>query len=58
MELSMSVMESGIRSDFLNPSNYKTTLEFASKRDENYLKYCKVIQKYYLDLQRMTRIIN
>ncbi len=54
----MSVMESGIRSDFLNPSNYKTTLEFASKRDENYLKYCKVIQKYYLDLQGMTRIIN
>jgi hypothetical protein len=27
----MSVTESGIRSDFLNPANYKATLEFAAR---------------------------
>ena len=55
MELSMTVVESGIRSDFLNSANYKSTLEFASKRNDHFLKYCKVIQKYYIDLQTMTK---
>lgn len=53
----MSVSESGIRSDFLNPTNYKTTLDFASKRNENYLKFCKVIQKYYSDMHAVTRVV-
>lgn len=55
MELSMTVVESGIRSDFLNSANYKNTLEFAGKRNESYLKYCKIIQKYYCDLHNITR---
>ena len=29
----MTVVESGIRSDFLNSNNYKNTLDFASKRN-------------------------
>ena len=53
----MTVVESGIRSDFLNSANYKSTLEFASKRNDHFLKYCKVIQKYYIDLQTMTKAI-
>ena len=58
MELSMTVVESGIRSDFLNSNNYKNTLEFAGKRNEAYLKYCKIIQKYYCDLHNVTRQVH
>jgi hypothetical protein len=58
MEFSMSVVESGIRSDFLNPANYKATLEFASKRNESYLRYCKIIQTYYAIIKNMTTTIN
>ena len=55
MELSMTIVESGIRSDFLNSGNYKNTLEFAGKRNESYLKFCKIIQKYYSDLHNVTK---
>ena len=58
MELSMTVFESGIRSDFLNSNNYKNTLEFASKRNDNFLSYCKIIQQYYVDLQTVTKLVN
>ena len=58
MELSMSVVESGIRSDFLNSANYRNTLEFASKRNDYFLAYCKTIQKYYLDMHSMTKLVN
>ena len=51
----MSVVESGIRSDFLNSNNYKNTLEFASKRNDSFILYCRIIRKYYLDLQNVTR---
>ena len=51
----MTVVESGIRSDFLNSNNYKNTLDFASKRNENFILYCKLIRKYYSDLQNVTR---
>ena len=53
----MSVIESGIRSDFLNPANYKATLDFCSKRNDSFMRYCRIIQKYYCDLQAMTKVM-
>jgi len=50
--------ECGIRSDFLNSGNYKTTLEFAQKRNDNYLKFCALIKNYYCDFQVMSKYIN
>ena len=53
----MPATESGIRSDFHNPVNYKATLEFASKRNDSYLKFCRVIQKYYADLYAVSSTV-
>lgn len=50
-------LESGIKSDFLNPANYKATMEFSEKRYENYIRFCKVIQRYYEDLDGMSKIV-
>lgn len=49
--------QTGIKSDFLNPINYKATLQFSEKRYENYIRFCKVIQKYYEDLDGMSKIV-
>ncbi len=50
-------LQTGIKSDFLNPANYKNTLEFSEKRYENYIRFCKVIQRYYEDLDGMSKIV-
>ena len=58
MELEQHHPHCGIRSDFLSPQNYKATLEFAEKRYENYLRFCKLIERYYGDLQAMSRVVS
>lgn len=57
-QLGSESQESGIRSEFLSIANYKATMEFAQKRNDNYLKFCTLIQGYYGDFKAMSKHIS